>query len=412
MKNNLSIFATALLCCCCIGFSARAQLKASVHIVKKVADAIIKNTTYTFIDAPTKTRYSTVTALPPNANVKAESIYNKWEYANGVMAIGMMELAKTINDTTYSNYVTRNFRFVFDHIGYFERQYASNPKTEFYNFIRMNRLDDMGALSAALTRHNETLNNPLYAAYLEKSMNYLIKGQTRFKDGTLVRPEPREMTVWADDLYMSVPFLAAYGKIYRQPAATNDAIKQVLNFNKYLFDVPSGLYYHNWYSEEQRNGVAHWLRCNGWLAMAQVELIHSLHAKHGKRKALIELLRRQIIGFARYQDQSGLWHQLIDKPDSYLETSGSAMFIYAVAKAVNEGWIPKSYLPIAEDGWQGLMKKVTPNGELQDVCIGTGMRENIKFYYERPTKLNDFHGAGAFLLAASEMIKAYQKETK
>ena len=389
--------------------AAFAQLEPSISLVKKVADYIVKNTSYTFVEAKTKKTFLSTQGLAANSSLKTESIYNKWEYSNGVMAIGMMEIAKTLKDSSYHHYVGKNFRFVFDNIGFFEKQYQSNPKTEFYNFIRMNRLDDMGALSAALTRYNIAHRSPEAEAYLKKSIHYLSTLQTRFKDGTLNRPEPRKMTIWADDLYMSVPFLAIYGKTSNQPKYIDDAINQVINYNQYLYNPATGLYFHNWFSEEESNGVAQWLRCNGWIAMAQVELIQQLDLKHPKRATLIKLLQRQIISFARYQDPSGLWHQLIDKPDSYLETSGSAMFVYAVAKAVNEGWIPKTYLPIADDGWKGLMKKVTADGQLMDVCIGTGMRENIKFYYDRPVLLNDFHGAGAFLLAGSEMIKAYNK---
>lgn len=403
---------TLLIFVFCFSRTVSAQIQPTIDVAKNVADYIIKNTSYQFIDAKTKSVYQTTSGLPENASIKTVSIYNKWDYSNGVMAIGMMELGKTLNDTVYKNYVGKNFSFIFDNISYFEKQYQSNPKTEFYNLIRMNRLDDMGALSAALTKYNVSERHASYSAYLKKAIDYISTEQTRFKDGTLNRPEPREMTVWADDLYMSVPFLVAYGKSTNQKKYIDDAINQVVKYNGYLFNVHTGLYFHNWYSAEQSNGVAHWLRCNGWIAMAQVELIDGLDKGHPKRKELIKLLQRQIIGFARYQDTSGLWHQVIDKPDSYLETSGSAMFIYAVAKAINEGWIPSSYLGIADDGWRGLMKKVTPKGELEDVCIGTGMRENIKFYYDRPVKLNDYHGAGAFLLAASEMIKAYKANYK
>jgi rhamnogalacturonyl hydrolase YesR len=159
------------------------------------------------------------------------------------------------------------------------------------------------------------------------------------------------------------------------------------------------------------NGVGHWGRANGWLAVAQTELLNNLPANHPKRAELIHLLLRQIVGYARYQDQTGLWHQLLDKPDSYLETSVTAMYTYAVARAVNEGWIDPHYLSIAREGWKGLTAKVTPAGELEDVCIGTNMDEDIKFYYTRPKELNDTHGLGAFLLAGTEMLRA-EKKTK
>jgi rhamnogalacturonyl hydrolase YesR len=67
----------------------------------------------------------------------------------------------------------------------------------------------------------------------------------------------------------------------------------------------------------------------------------------------------------------------LDKPDSYLETSATAMFVYAVARAVNQGWIPPVYFTIAEKGWEGLVSKITPDGKEEDVCIGTGILDEL-----------------------------------
>jgi len=209
---------------------------------------------------------------------------------------------------------------------------------------------------------------------------------------------------------MSIPFLARMGKLTGDNKYFDDAIKQVENFNKYLYDPATGLFFHNYYSDDQTNGVGHWGRSNGWIAMAQVELLNNLPANHPKRAELIKLLLRQIVGYARYQDQTGLWHQLLDKPDSYLETSVTAMYTYAVARAVNQGWINEKYIAIAREGWKGLASKITADGQLQDVCIGTNMDTDIKFYYTRPTELNDTHGLGALLLAGTEMIKAEKKK--
>ena len=81
------------------------------------------------------------------------------------------------------------------------------------------------------------------------------------------------------------------------------------------------------------------------------------------------------------------------------------MFVYAIAKAVNEQWIPASYKSVAIEGWKGLAKKVTPDGRVEDVCVGTGIEDDISFYYKRPKVLNDFHVAGPVLLAATEMMR-------
>lgn len=275
----------------------------------------------------------------------------------------------------------------------------------------MGNLDACGSLAAALADVYEMDKRKDYRVYLDRAGNYILYKQQRLPDGTLCRPDPRNATIWADDLYMSVPFLARMGKLTGEKKYFDDAIKQVENFNKYLYDPMTGLFFHCWYSDVKMNGVAHWGRCNGWLAMAEAQLLNELPVNHPKIQELINLLLRQIVGYSRYQDISGLWHQVLDKPDSYAESSVTAMFTYAVARAVNEGWINKTYLHIAEDGWKGLISKITDDGEIQDVCVGTRIFDVIRYYYNRPKELNDPHAIGAFLLAGSEMIRT-EKQSK
>jgi unsaturated rhamnogalacturonyl hydrolase len=248
-----------------------------------------------------------------------------------------------------------------------------------------------------------------YSEYLNRVGDYILTKQVKFADGTLARNAPRKMTLWADDLYMSVPYLARMGKLTGDNKYFDFAIQQVENFNKYIYNSSTGLYYHAFYNDENMNGVAHWGRCNGWVALAQAELLNNLPANHPKRPELTKYLLRQIVGFSRYQDTSGMWHQVLDKPDSYLESSVTAMFVYTVAKAVNQGWINKRFISIAQNGWNALAKKVTTDGQVPDICMGTSIEEDISYYYNRPKALNDTHGLGAFLLAGTEMIRAKDK---
>ena len=287
-------------------------------------------------------------------------------------------------------------------------QSTSPVRTEFSDLFRMGNLDNCGAMAAGLSDVYALDARKDYRAYLDRAGDYILHKQIRLADGTLCRPEPRQTTVWADDLYMSVPFLARMGKITGDEKYFDDAVKQVINFTKYLYDDNTGLFYHCYYSSTEQNGVAHWGRANGWVAVAQTELLNNLPSTHPKRKELIALLLKDIIGFSRWQDQSGLWHQVLDRNDSYLETSVTAMYIYAIARAVNEGWIDKEYIDVARVAWAALANKITPDGQMPDVCVGTGIEDDISFYYNRPAMLNDTHGLGAFLLAGTEMLR-YEK---
>ena len=400
MKKTLFILAMA-----CTGF-CYAQTSKTEEVVRRVADRIVQNTSFKFVNSKTGEKYESTKGLAPSADIRAES-YNKWAYVNGVLTIGMIQTAEVLNDKKYSDYSQRNFDFIFSNLPYFEALHkAKTPKAEYGGFFGMSNLDACGAMAAGLCDVDALAHKKEYRAYLDKVADYISHKQLRFPDGTLSRPQPRYMTLWADDLFMSVPFLARMGKMTGDAKYFDDAIKQVENFNKYLYDERTGLFFHNYYSDSEVTGVAHWGRANGWLALAQCQLLDNLPANHPKRPELIKFLLRQIIGYSRYQDPSGLWHQILDKPDSYLESSVTAMYTYAAAHAANQGWINPKYIAIAREGWKGLTSKVTADGQLEDVCIGTNMDENISFYYTRPKELNDTHGLGAFLMAGSEMIKA------
>ncbi|MBZ4190412.1 glycoside hydrolase family 88/105 protein [Niabella beijingensis] len=401
-------FVYGIICLFCLSFfslPAGAQKENIEAVVHSVAGNIIRNTSYKFIDTKTKTVYTSTGNFPAEAEIRTQSLYNRWEYSNGVMMIGMLKAAEAFGRKEYADYVLKNFDFVFKNADYFKKVYAAKKRSEWAPFFRMGSLDDCGAMSAALTDANEKAKDKRYQEYLSKAADYILNKQLRLNDGTLSRNNPHNMTLWADDLYMSVPFLARMGRLTGENRYFDDAVKQVLNFNKYLYNPGTGLYYHCWYSDLEQNGVAHWLRCNGWIAMAQVELLNNLPRNHPKRNELIKLLTRQLIGLSRFQDPGGLWHQVMNKPDSYLETSGTAMFVYAIARAVNEKWIPASYKSIAMEGWKGLVEKIRPDGNIADVCIGTGIADNVSFYYNRPKVVNDFHALGAVLLAGTEMLR-------
>lgn len=162
---------------------------------------------------------------------------------------------------------------------------------------------------------------------------------------------------------------------------------------------------HCWYSDVNRRGVAFWGRANGWTLLAQVDLLDRIQKDHPKRNELISLLQKHILGIAKYQSSAGLWHQLLDKVDSYFETSCSAMITYAVARAVNKGYLEKRYLTIAQRGWEGIMTKILDDGKIEGVCTGTVVSDDLTYYYNRPAPLNDVHGIGFILLAGTEVIK-------
>jgi rhamnogalacturonyl hydrolase YesR len=378
--------------------------------LRNVAGNIIQNTTFRIINSKTGETFEDSKKLPTEAGYKVESPYNEWRYWNGVMNIGFLALGEMLDDPQFTEYAKKNVSFVFDHDPFFKKCYeAKTGHTGMEQKFRMALLDDCGAMGAGVLAVYNIDHQQRYREYIEKAADYIMNKEKRLEDGTFCRSVPYKMTVWGDDLYMSVPFLARMGALTDEQKYFDEAAKQVILFNKYLWDEQKQLFYHGWYDDIQQNGVAFWGRCNGWIIMAQIELLELIPVNHPERQVLIRLLNRQITSLNRYQDASGLWHQLIDKENTYLETSSSAIYTYAIAKAINKGWLDTRYAYVATQGWEGISGKILADGQVEGICAGTGISPATYYYATRPTPLNDIHGIGAILLAGSEVMKLYKK---
>jgi rhamnogalacturonyl hydrolase YesR len=374
--------------------------------LRVVADAVLKDATFQFIDKKTGKHCKPGGELPPGAQLQPESSYNDWRYWNGVLNIAMNRLGEVLHEPTYTEFSHKNIAFSFDNYRTFEERYKGEGKWNypFGQLFIMEELDDCGAMGASVIEIVHSDPQDRYCAYIDKAAKHIFLQQNRLEDRTLVRSFPHKWTLWADDLYMSISFLSRFGEMSNNNNSFDDAAQQVINFHKYLFDMESGLMHHCWYSDVKHPGVAFWGRANGWAMLAQVDLLDRLPKNHPQRDTLIVLLQRHILGIARYQSGEGLWHQLLDKVDSYLETSCSAMFTYTIARAVNKGYIDSRYTSIAQRGWEGILTRILPDGKIEGVCAGTGVGDDLVLYYRRPTPLNDIHGIGVILLAGAEVL--------
>jgi unsaturated rhamnogalacturonyl hydrolase len=378
-------------------------------IVRSIADYILDHTTFEYVSWSPGQTYKSTKEIPENVEVRFSDHFTEWGYTMGVLNMAMINLGAYLNEEKYTNYPVKHVANGMDNYKFFQKRFKDDRphyRWPYGQLWTMKELDDCGAMGASVIEVYNLVRREDYREYIDKTARHIMEIQDRLSDGTLVRKAPHEMTLWADDLFMSVPFLARMGNLTGDNKYFDDALKQVFNFTKYLWHPDKELYYHCYYSDLGRNGVAHWGRCNGWIMMAQVHLMNFLPKDHPQREDLRKNLEQQILGIAKYQNEDGLWHQVLDKTDSYLESSCSAMFVYCIARAVNEGWIDKRYASIALRGWRGLKEhKITHDGQLKDICIGTGIEDNLVFYYNRPARTNETHGLGAIIDAGIEILK-------
>lgn len=343
----------------------------------------------------------------PKINTYQRESYLEWHYANGTVLFGMQEVAKVLHDSKYSDFVDKALNYTLQNYELFKKQYFNKFafRGSNHRMFRKTMLDDTGAPALPyLQNYLETKNKNL-KYLIDEMCEYVSSQQIRLEDGTFCRPEPIEMTIWADDLFMSVPFLIRMGKLTNENKYFDDASTQVINFYNYLFDEEIGLCKHAWFSPTNGKSVAYWGRANGWMLWAVSEVLLYLPKNHASYSKILNLFRNHLNGIIKFQEKNGMWHQVLDKPESFEETSCTAMYIIAISRGVQNNWIDTDNKKYASLAWQSLKTKISSNGIVKDICRGTSVGYDYDFYFNRKRFENDPRGLGAVLTATTEMIK-------
>jgi len=345
---------------------------------------------------------------PGNDAVIERGSFELISYEWGVTYAGMLLAGEATGNSRFTDYAARRLQFIARLVPFYRAQLETNPQamTPLRPVLSPRSLDDSGSMCAAMIKAYRAGVGPDLKPLIDNCIQYISSGQFRLNDGTLARSRPMPDSLWLDDLFMSVPALAQMGKLTGERRYYDDAVKQILQFSQRMFFKEKGLYIHGWVSGMDVHPAFHWARANGWALMAMVELLDVLPEDHPGRAAVLDLFRAHIRGLAACQSGAGLWHQLLDRNDSYLETSASAIYVYCIARAINRGWIdPLAHAPMAQLAWNAVITKINAEGQVQGTCVGTGMGFDPTFYYYRPTSVYAAHGYGPVLLAGAEMIR-------
>jgi unsaturated rhamnogalacturonyl hydrolase len=363
------------------------------------------------LDIKTKERVTDFSKLTSDVTIEWGS-FPIISYEWGVTYSGMILASEATGDPRFADYVAKRFAFLAELFPYHQALLKADPQTQtmMRSVVDPRSLDDSGSMCASMIKARRAGIAPSVQPMIDNYIRYISNDQYRLEEGTLARNRPFPSTLWLDDLYMSVPALAQMGKATSETRYYDDAVKQILQFSSRMFVKEKGLYMHGWVQGMEVHPVFHWARANGWALMAKTELLEVLPENHPGRAQVLELLRAHIRALAACQSGQGLWHQLLDRNDSYLETSASAMFTYCIAHAINRGWINRdAYLSMLQSAWNAVAAKVNPQGQVEGTCIGTGLVFDPMFYYYRPTSVFAAHGYGSVLHAGAEMIQLLKK---
>lgn len=381
-------------------------------VVDRVGRHVIRNTSLRVFD----NKAGVEIASPDPAHLNPAAVldgrftpFNRWDYPNGVTWSAFQRISEITGDKQYSEHTVRVYDFIFTWMPYFrELEKQTGKQNEFSKMIHMAALDHCGAIGAGLIRTQLKSPDPRFRAWIDVVDDYISKRQFRLPDGTLARERPQAVSLWTDDFYMGIAFLAQMGRLTGDRKHRDDAVRQVTQLSARLFDESKGLYDHGW--SENTAGYDprfYWARANGWAALAMTELLAELPADHPGRDRVLHYYRQHLRGVVEQQDGTGLWHNMLDRPQTCLETSASAMFAYALARGVNEGWLSPIYGPAAITGWNGVATRVLPDGRVDGICEGTTYANDHTYYAFRGTSA-DTTFVGPVLYAGAEIIRLLQ----
>ncbi|MEL7588237.1 MAG: glycoside hydrolase family 88 protein [Prolixibacteraceae bacterium] len=205
--------------------------------------------------------------------------------------------------------------------------------------------------------------------------------------------------LWIDDMFM---ITAVQAQAYR---ATGDkkyidrAAKEMVVYLDRI-QLENGLFYHS--PETPYN----WGRGNGWMAVGMAETLRMLPVNNPDRERIMVGYRKMMGALLKYQDMDGMWRQIIDDPEAWKETSGTAMFTYAMITGVKNGWLDKkTYGAAARKGWLALIGYLNSDDELAEVCEGTSIKNDHDYYLQRRRITGDLHGQAPLLWCATALIR-------
>ena len=362
----------------------------------------------------------TVVAKWPRGAMPSLNTPGKWTYEEGVLLDGMTAEWRVTGDGRY-------FRYVKETVDPHLAGDASGPVPIDGYPAEAHSLDNIKTGQALLTMYRVTLDPKYYRA--AKYVREQLRLQKRTASGGFWHKDIYPNQVWLDGAYMAGPFLAEYGATFQEPEDFDEVAHELLLMDQKMRDPKTGLMLHGWDESKQMpwadktTGLSPevWARAMGWYAMALVDVLDWIPEGHPQRGALVAALGRTAAAVVKAQDtKTGLWWQVMSQPGregNYFESSGSAMFVYALAKGVRKGYLPQVDEAAARRGWDGIVTRfVTVGADGMESLGGTvkvgGLggkpyrSGTFDYYVHEPVIADDAKGVGAFLMAGSEMEQA------
>lgn len=347
--------------------------------------------------------------------------FGRWNYPLGVTLFGLLQTSRMLHRKDIEDYVLQHLTAcvsLHEYSLWDEQTYGFSEINA--QLVHMHMLDDCGSFGALMLEAAGDSPDESTLSVAHRIADHMLYHQERKPDGAFYRKLEgyfMENTLWVDDLYMSIPFLIRYSRLTQDERYLEDAVHQFLLYRQYLFMKEQAVMSHVYDFKYGTPTRIPWGRGNGWCLFSLAELLSILPDNHSSFSELRSFFNQLCRGYTALQAQSGLWHQVLTRPDAYEESSCTAMFVYAFCRGLRLGLIEpdlrSTVAASAERGWQGLCEKaIDAQGNIYGICGGSCYSFSPDYYlHELGWIINDPHGIGIVLLAGIEMLKWQQSQT-
>lgn len=339
------------------------------------------------------------------------SFFGQWFYGLMVAINGLLNASAHSNE--YYSYFENHMNILVKFYRYMQHDAQMFGDSTFLKrSIHTDDLDSIGTIGMNLyefyiRQTDEDVKSEI-RYILERLAECVFTKIPRLEDDTFCRVD----VMWADDTYMSCPFLVRMGNLTGDSKYYDEVVKQLKNYTKRMFMEDAGIFAHIYYVYEKRNNRVPWGRGNSWVYLTFAEVLEHLPIDYPGRHELEEIFTRAVNGLIRYQAPNGLWHQVLNMESSYLETSCTAIFSMALEKAIKSGVLErKTYLPVVKKAVNAIIENyVDEFGNVHNICRGSGCCDDADYYAHLATVLNDAHGTGVVVSAISGLIDLIKED--
>ena len=378
------------------------QSQAIEDFLEPYAETIVEGSAFVFTDKESGEAFESTKNLDVRQHLAIESEFLHWRYTSALVYEGLRELGEELDEDRYVNFGNRAFSFFFDNKEYYEKVKAQGHSIEgLKNFERFQGVWNDGAQMAALVEVYREDQRPEYMDYMKRVADYLLG----YDEGE----GAKKSSINIDQLYAKGVFMARFGKLTGEHTYFDYAVKTVLDNERLFYDPMTGLYDQYAYPKLGFTNRIKWLRGIGWAAIGMVNILDDLPEDHPGYEDVLGIYQKMIVAVSSYQTKSGLWRHLVDRSDSFVETSGSTYMVYAIAKGINDGHLDPIYRDVVMAGWQGIISMQGDDGGIRNVTPSVSGSTSPSYYYSNSFDEASTHFYGPLFLAGTEMMRLYEK---